>query len=388
MIVSLYRKEDFDELILAHQSGHKCEAIVGFKDISRFFSMGLEELKEALEKMKEHGQIRVYLQWDVLMTESRFQSVFSRLKQSGILENSALSGVRVQDPGALHALKEMGYKKAVHYIVEQGNHNTLGLKTWLDFWPEGIKRLVLSPELPSGALNELQNELPCELEVLGFGPILLFYTPRNLVSPLYGEPESERHEVMGTSEESPHKGFPIIENAHGTFMLNTKDQFLLDEKEALTLCEGICWRVDFILKPGSLSISEFFDLYKDQKFQEILSRYERATTKGFFRVNKTDVLFKKLKNFRLQDRGESYLGEVVDVKKKEHIAILIKAPGKSLESGREISFLSPEGREKKMTISHMSDALGNKVDVAKSGDIVFLSHIGGLSVRTMVFFDS
>jgi len=35
-------------------------------------------------------------------------------------------------------------------------------------------------------------------------------------------------EAYGTSEESPHSGFPIVENRHGTFMFNVKDLSLLE----------------------------------------------------------------------------------------------------------------------------------------------------------------
>jgi len=384
--LSLYQSEDIAKALAFLERGGRCDFILGFKTISRLFSTSLDEMKEVAERLKNYQGVRLFLQWDVLMTESRFQSIFSRLKQSGLLEGELFDAIRVQDPGALYALKEMGLKKKIHLLVEQGNHNTTGLKAWYNFWPENIERMVLSPELPSGTLIELDEELPCELEVLGLGPILLFYTPRQLVSPLYGEAQDGRHEVFGTSEESPHKGFPIIENEHGTFMLNTKDQFLFDETEALKRCEAITWRLDFILGSAKIDFDQFVRDYEEGgDFLNHKSDYTRAVTKGFFRVNKTDVLFKKLKNYRLQDRGESYLGEVVDVKKKEHVALLIKAPGRTLALGDHVKFLSPEGREKELHVVAMRDALGNALTEAKTGEIVFLGHIGGLSIRTMAF---
>ena len=40
-------------------------------------------------------------------------------------------------------------------------------------------------------------------------------------------------EATGESEESPHKGFPLIENSHGTFMFHIKRLFLLEHLEHL-----------------------------------------------------------------------------------------------------------------------------------------------------------
>jgi hypothetical protein len=46
--------------------------------------------------------------------------------------------------------------------------------------------------------------------------------------------------------------------------------------------------------------------------------------KGFYRANKTDILFTKLKNHRLQDRDETYVGEVIDVLKGEALVLDLK----------------------------------------------------------------
>ena len=58
-----------------------------------------------------------------------------------------------------------------------------------------------------------------------------------------------------------------------------------------------------------------------------------------------------------------------------------------LSPGDKISLLSPEGREKDCIVHAMKDALGNVQNVAKKGDIVFISPLGGISIKTLVFKD-
>ncbi len=358
--------------------------VLGTRALSRVSELTWEEAIEATRELRSLG--KVYLQWDVLMTQSNFKGLSAMLANNWDQFNESFDGIRVQDAGALFWLKERGLDGEVHYICENGNHNLAGLLSWYEFWPEKISRLVLSAEFPSDKLNDLKEQLPCELEVLGAGNILLFYTPRHLVAPLYEddslEPNPEEYRVYGTSEESPHKGFPIIDNGHGTFMFNTKELYIFTEEERLSELKNFSFRLDFPI--NSLS-SEQWELLLKGEHIEFQATREMGQSKGFFRSNKTDVLFKKLKNHRLQDRSVDYLGDVVDVKKKEHIAILIKATDTELKVGDEIRLLSPEGREKSVTLHNLWDADRENRDSVQTGQIVFIPHVGGISVRTMVF---
>lgn len=389
--VALY---DFEQIAQIKEGEEKLLVILGFKDISRFYDFSKEECLKAAEELKKCGH-KVFLQWDILMTEDVFGSIFYGLKSQGFFESHhVFDGLRVQDSGLLYALKEIDYSGDVHFIAENGNHNLRGLKSWLNVWPSKISRLVVSPQLTAETIREYAEALKddCELEVLGLGPILLFYTPRKLVSPLYGDTsEDKTYHVQGTSEESPHKGFPIIENRHGTFMLNTKDQFIFDElikshKDLLDI-ESLNWRIDPICGMGALKLQDLLETLEQRSEESLASvkaSYGRGITKGFFRANKTDVLFKKLKNHRLQDRDESFVGEVVDVKKKKHIAVWVKSES-GLKEGDTLKLLSPEGREKTVTVEKMTNGQRDSISSAAKGQIAFIPPVGGISVKTMVY---
>jgi len=357
--------------------------IVGTRALSRISECSWEDTLAMAKKLRAYG--KVFLQWDILMTQSTYKGLSVQLTSYWHDIGLCFDGLRVQDVGGLYWLKERGFTGEVHYICENGNHNLAALLSWYNFWPERITRLVLSPEFPAQNLIELKEVIACELEVIGAGNILLFYTPRHLVAPLYEDEQDqdlEEFRVFGTSEESPHKGFPIIDNGHGTFMFNTKELYIFTEEDKIEeLCE-LSFRIDYPIQP--LTISQWEMLLKGNH-NELQQSRRMGQTKGFFKTNKTDVLFKKLKNHRLQERDGDYLGDVVDVKKKQHLAILIKASDVKLKVGDEIRLLSPEGREKIVYLKSLWDADREDRDSFFTGQIAFIPHVGGISVKTMVF---
>jgi|GEM_PF-462859 len=394
-------------LLETSEKSYDLEVVLSCREIGRIAKLSMDEAWYLGRLFKENG-IACFLQWDILMTENVFVSTSVTLKSKGLFSKDfPFSGIRVQDAGALYWLKDNNFPKNIHYICENGNHNISALKGWYGFWPERISRLVLSPELTASTLREYRDKLECELEVLAWGPLLLFYTPRGLLSPQFGDSEntSEDLRVLGTSEESPHRGFPLIENSHGTFMFNTKDQFSLGDWSLMKeVSEGSSfhWRFDF---------SDFNDkcgLYKvvlelfselvegehlnEKVITELLSKLKvlgpRPVIKGFFKTNKTDVLFKKLKNSRLQDRTDTYIGDIVDVKKKKYLGLHLKSPTLILKKGNRVRLLSPEGNEKLVVVNSLRNAVLEEVDEVTFGDVAFISHVGGISVRTMAYLDT
>lgn len=373
--------QDLEDIIA--NASEEVAAIVGFSEISRYFESSLDQVEQYLSKLKQHS-IKTYLQWDILMTDSSFAYSVSFLSK---LNLSLFDAIRVQDPGALYWLKEKHPKINIHYIVETGNHNIKGLRRWLDL-EFNIKRLILSAELSSDILKKFNSELSekVELEVQGLGRVLIFYTPRSLLSPLSSNKSitsSKRHiEGLGTSEESPHKGFPLIENRHGTFMFNTRDIFIFDEIEKVNELTGLFFRCD----SKHMRISDIIDGLKNnnsEKIQALKNKYPLQVIKGFFKTNKTDVLFKKLKNSRIQSRVDNFLGEVVDVKKKKHVGLFLRDKA-SLMIGDKITFYTPEGKEKEVTVTSMKNGIGKSIDEAFGGQVIFFPPVGGVSVRTIV----
>ncbi len=287
-----------------------------------------------------------FLEWDVLMTEDCFRVKVEELKK---IDLDLFQGVRVQDPGAFHYVKQKT-KLPLHLILETGHHNLASLEQWCDLAGERLQRVSLSLELTAEKLKcfiPFLHARQVEVEFLGLGRILLFYTPRKLLTPLkrYAPSEQKKRlleneeviEALASSEESAHKNFPVLENEHGTFMFHLKNHGLLSQHSILTELGLDCLRLD--LRFGDEAFLEYA-----ANWTELLKHYPHALTHSFFRSNKTDVLFPKLKNKNLQNRQGNFQGKVIDVI-KERFLVLENQKGK-LTQGEWLCLKSPLGKKK------------------------------------------
>ena len=113
----------------------------------------------------------------------------------------------------------------------------------------------------------------------------------------------------------------------------------------------------------------------------------RPLVKGFYQINKTDVLFSKLKNKRTNRTDENFLGVVVDVERDKGIAILIKTKKFVREDQTRLKMITPEGKEKYFERFSLRNSLGDSVNAGVEGDIVICTYINGVTVKSQVYLD-
>ncbi|MDO9183494.1 MAG: U32 family peptidase [Bacteriovorax sp.] len=364
------------------------EMIVGAMELSRYSKTSIAEMLELTQEARKNN-IEVVLEWDALNQEEKFSQACAVIDRLPLHDFKA---IRLQDPGAVEYIKNKYPWLKIQLILENGNHNLVGLNRWCEYLGEQCERLVLSNELSKEKLSEYAKVLKIPLEVLVFGRILLFYSARNLLSPLEKKSiEDGTIEAFGTSEESPHSGFPLIENRHGTFMFNVKDLYLLDHLDELSSMRINHCRVD-------LRFDESFEKYAENIIRlftgsilesELFVRksYPRPLVKGFYNINKTDVLFTKLKNKRTQRLDEFYIGEIVDVERDQQMALLIKSNGLDVAPEVEIKMITPEGKEKIVKLSWMKSSVGESLAKALKDDLVLIPYTSGVSVKTQVYLN-
>jgi putative protease len=368
------------------------EVIVGNMLFSKYGKVSPNRYNDFTKELKEL-ELRVVFDWDILMTQSVFNE---RIKEIEKIDFSTIDAIRVADPGALFWCKENLNKIPIQLNLENGNHNLIGIEKWIEIAGSTLERVILSIELSKTKLEEYCSQLNTPIEFFGLGRIPLFYTPRSLVSPYLLDHEDDQRkelsssyiEIEGSSEESPHKGFPIIENIHGTFMFNTKDQFLLDQVSELKDMGISFFRFD-TRHCSDLniiaSIAKQFNSPSEENSLELKNAYDGVVIRGFYHVNKSDVLFKKLKNQRTQRKDELFLGEVLDVKKKKHLGLMIKNKDVNLLKGQEIILKTPDGKIKQTRVERLLNSQGQEVSKASAGEIVFISHLSAISVKTLVY---
>ena len=371
------------ELNILKDQGYE-EVILESKSLSRFGKLSGEEFITLSTRARELN-LRVLLEWDILMTEDVFAAKIPELEQ--LLPH--VDAIRVQDHGALNWAIE-NTQKPLQFIAENGNHNIRALQGWIRLSEGRLERVILSIELSKTTIQEYVEKLGVPCELLGFGRIILFYTPRPLLSALVPEKLAVNEEIaaLGESEESPHKGFPIVENQHGTFMFHIKEFCLVDYADDLRKVGLAFFRIDQRWETPSriCEVSEIVKNFDAEKFEVLKNDYSQDLMRGFYLVNKTDVLFAKLKNSRLQKREGDYIGEVLEAEKSSHLAIMVKNP-RGLKFTDGLKILHPKGETFEAKIYSLKNLALEDVTEIPAGQIAVIQFIGGIWVKSQVFYN-
>lgn len=370
------------DLSLLKDSG-STEVILGMREFSRFGRLDHESFMKLSTAARDLG-MRVIFEWDILMTEETFDVCASKIHTY----SDHFDVLRVQDPGAFHWAIHRS-KKPIHFIAESGNHNLEALKGWCEAGGNRVERLVLSIELSRDSLKEYCANLSVPCELLGLGRILLFYSPRSLLAPLSPEKinVNEEIEALGESEESPHKGFPVLENRHGTFMFHIKEFCLIEYAQDLASI-GLSWlRIDQRFNEKNFFSESVKIVNRTAMFENFKAAYPQDLMRGFYHVNKSDVLFPKLKNMRLQNRHGDYIGEVLEAEKSSHLAILVKLD-RGFKVGDKFQLIHPKGEIFEGEVHSLRNVNLEEVEVVLQGELALIPFIQGVWVKSQLFLKS
>jgi len=359
------------------------EVILEHKILSRMGRLDTDSLLSLTDAALESGLSPV-LQWDILCTESNFESCIKLLDD---LPLSKFAAIRVQDIGAAEWLRHELPEIPIHFIAETGNHNLTGLLRWQEYFGQQLQRFVLSSELPISTLINYCQSLTVPCEILAAGRILLFYTPRKLL----GNNKSSKNsfdfmEKILAPSDQPQRQFRILENQHGTFMYHHKDLFLLDFIPELQNINLRVLRLDFrhmeIKSDWIKKIDSLLRSFDKQTLRSLKSKWPSKITRGFFRANRTDLAIDRIKNPHRKDHGEALVGCVVEAVKEQHLIMLSR---KSFQSGKSLLGITPEGRECIISTESIQTVDGEPVSEIESGNLYQVPHVKYVTAETLVY---
>lgn len=150
----------------------------------------------------------------------------------------------VADPGVIDLIQDLYPEAEIHLSVQANNVNWRQLKFWQK---QGVTRTILSRELRLNEIKEIHEAVPTmELEFFIHGAICIAYSGRCLISnymasrdPNYGtcshscrwkyDVHDTPHSEMVYLEEEKRKGerYPMEEDEHGNYLMNSKDLCLM-----------------------------------------------------------------------------------------------------------------------------------------------------------------
>lgn len=348
---------------------------------------------EALAREASALGLEPILVWDILMTEGEFEEAVTLMTR---MDLAPFAGVRTQSPGAALWVRQNLPSKDLQFVVENSNHNLPGLKRWVrELSP---KRMVLSIQLPESKLISCCQELGVDIEVLGAGKILLFYSKRHLLRQNFTATEeyadaqaaAEPHWIYAESlsEESASRPFPTIENKHGTFMYLNKDHFILDTLAHLQAAGLHTVRIDLRdLESGPHAASGIQEVCQRASSgdPEVSALWRRPTSAPFFKRNRTDKQFTRMKPQTRLQRDKNCLAEVVSVERGELLS-LFALRDFSIQDGR-FKFIAHDGTVLPVSIQSLSDLEGNSVNSCSSQRVVRCDWVKGVKPGAILVRD-
>jgi putative protease len=367
MIARLYLTAHTD---LSRLDPTQVEFILALKPFSRHPSEpGESRLKEAHDL-----GFKLHLEWDALMEEPRFLSMTQNWSAPYV------SSVRVKDAGAALWLRDHT-NLDIWLHLEAGHHNRVAVESWKQRLGSRLTGVILSNELPQKTIQSWCDSLNLQTELLALGPLLLFHSPRKLLSPLKKEELHEELQATGASVESPHKGFPLLENEHGTFMFHPKDLCLIDRFEELKASRLNYYRIDD-RQENSIVQSLVQDFIRSPRSAEALKHeWSKDWMRGYWNINKSDVLFDKLTNPHLQ-KTPDIIAEVIDGKKSHWLAVKVLGP--QLLQGQDIEVVSPLGKVKSARLVWMKNSKFQDCERIESQEIGFIPWVTGTPTKSVI----
>ncbi len=330
----------------------------------------------------------------------------------------------MSDPGLIHMVRERWPEMPIHLSVQANTMNYAAVRFWQAL---GIQRIILSRELSLDEVAEIRQQCPdMELEVFVHGALCIAYSGRCLLSGYFNHrdpnqgtctnscrwnykvfsgkedatgdiqkwsppnascgdlPRHQAAEQVYLIEEEgrPGESMPVIEDEHGTYIMNSKDLRAIEHVARLSAIgvdslkiEGRTKSQYYVARATQAYRQAIDDAMAGRKLNaQLLGALEglanRGYTDGFYQRHHTaehqNYLTGNSSNFKQQ-----YVGDVAHYDAVTGLAEIDVKNRFSL--GDQLELIQPTGNVT-FLLEHLTDLHGNAVSVAPgSGHRVAIS---------------
>lgn len=213
---------------------------ISFADLAQ----GISEAR-ALKK-------KVYLTANIFARNLKLKAFREHVAQWASLKPDALI---MSDPGLIDIVKELHPEIEIHLSVQANCMNWQAVRFWQRI---GVQRIILSRELRLTEIKQIKDQVPdIELEAFVHGSICIAYSGRCLMSHYmshrdanqgvcdnscrypYKVHRAQPSEIYLQDLREPNEFYPMEEDEHGTYLMNSKDLCLIEHLKELKSA-GVC----------------------------------------------------------------------------------------------------------------------------------------------------
>ena len=223
---------DKSKLIMAIEYGADAVYLASTRFGLRTFAgnFDLEGLKEAVDYAHSKN-VKVYVTVNIIPHERDLADLPEYILY---LDKIGVDAVICADLGVISIVRRIAPNLDVHVSTQANITNSEAAKVFVDM---GVKRLVLAREMTLEEIKELKSKIPADIELEAFchGAMCISYSGRCLLSNFFTGRDANRGACVQACrwnyeirEISKDQYYPIEEDTHGTYILNSKDMCMID----------------------------------------------------------------------------------------------------------------------------------------------------------------
>lgn len=284
----------------------------------------------------------------------------------------------VADPGVIDLAREISPQRELHLSTQANTINWRSARFWQK---QGIQRVNLARETTLDAIVETVARTAMEVEVFVHGALCISYSGRCLLSSAMAGRDANQGECAHpcrwnyhlVEEKRPGEFFPVLEDASGTFIFNSRDLCLLEHLPAIISSGAASLKIEGRMK-GINYVASVLRVYRQaldeyvadptnyrcrpEWLEELAKLSHRGYTTGFLFGEPRDV---GQEYHSAYIRSHEFVGRVEELRSDGSVVIGVR---NRIQSGDELEFIGPSMRSDRLRIDRLQllDQGGNTND--------------------------
>lgn len=341
-------------------------------------NLSVTEIREAMDFLHARGA-RGYMTINIYPHNEHLNLLRNYLME---IKDIPVDAFLVSDPGVMTILKEIIPDAEIHLSTQANTTNYMTARFWASM---GVKRIVTAREMSLKEIREMRDQLPDEVEIESFvhGAMCISYSGRCLMSNFMTGRDANmgacthpcRWKYSIVEEKRPGEYYPIEEDSHGSYIMNSRDLCMLDGIPDLAAAGVSSLKIEGRMKSAyyvATVVSAYRTAldhyladpdnyqYDPAWFTELCKASHREFTHGFY-YNKPSA---EDQNYQSSDyiREYSFVGMVKGVEPETGFALVEQRNKFSI--GDEIEIFGPGVPFTKEVITEMYNQEGEPVESA------------------------
>ncbi len=341
-------------------------------------NLSVPEIREAMDFLHTRGA-RGYMTINIYPHNEHLNLLRNYLME---IKDIPVDAFLVSDPGVMTILKEIIPDAEIHLSTQANTTNYMTARFWASM---GVKRIVTAREMSLKEIREMRDQLPDEVEIESFvhGAMCISYSGRCLMSNFMTGRDANmgacthpcRWKYSIVEEKRPGEYYPIEEDSHGSYIMNSRDLCMLDGIPDLAAAGVSSLKIEGRMKSAyyvATVVSAYRTAldhyladpdnyqYDPAWFTELCKASHREFTHGFY-YNKPSA---EDQNYQSSDyiREYSFVGMVKGVEPETGFALVEQRNKFSI--GDEIEIFGPGVPFTKEVITEMYNQEGEPVESA------------------------